>query len=204
MKRRPRTEENKERCDMKTLTACILFVMIIQLCVMLVPLSAGGYIYIQNRETINAFGNISASRIVSDINEFPLANIGKTSKDAMLDAKQAVHKALFLISRMKEITGEIKNGTNIFDDIKKVLDKSIAPLDELKEMLSPRMRGTLLKILDKVFKILDKMGEDEIHRLLENTNNLLNHDNVNRTMHVVNDADATLDKMDKILSKFVK
>lgn len=204
MKRRPRMEEKREGCSMKALTGCILFVMIIQLCIMLVPLSAGGYIYIQNRETINAFGNISAGRIVSDINEFPLASLGKNSNDAMLDAKQAVHKALYLISKMKSITGEIKNGTNIFDDIRKVLDKSMAPLDELKEMLNPRMRGTLLKIMDKVFKILDKMGEDEVHKLLENVNNLLTYDNVNRTMHVVNDADATLEKMDNILSKFVK
>jgi hypothetical protein len=72
------------------------------------------------------------------------------------------------------------------------------------------MRGTFLLIVQKVLRILDKMSDDEIHRLVlsaqkasEAASHMLTDNNINKTMHVMDDADYTMMKFDKMLSKFV-
>lgn len=201
--RKPRTTEERGSCSMKTLTWCILIVMIVQVVIMCIPLGTGGYIYIRNKENFQALANINGGKIVSDVNSFPIASLGENSNSAVVEAKDAVHKALYLVSKIKSITGEIKNGTNVFDDVRKVLHKAIAPLDRVKDMLNPHMRGTITKILDKVFKILNKMSDEELHEMIAHANELISHNNINKTMHIMDDADVALNKFDKMLSKFV-
>ena len=108
MKREPRKQtEERGSCSMKTLTWCILIVMIVQVVIMCIPLGTGGYIYIRNKENFQALANINGGKIVSDVNSFPIASLGENSNSAVVEAKEAVHKALYLVSKIKTITGEI-------------------------------------------------------------------------------------------------
>ena len=54
------------------------------------------------------------------------------------------------------------------------------------------------------------MSDDELHRLVESlqkasvsANHMLSDGNINKTMHIMSDADLALVKFDKMLSKFV-
>jgi len=189
-------------CDMKSLTLLILIVMLVQLVVMLIPLGAGGYIYIQNKENLNALANLSASKIVTDINTFPLAKLGKSASKTASDAN-------FLVHNIKSITGDLRNNTNIFDDMRKVMRHSIEPLDGLKHILSPQMRGTTMSIISKVMRLLNNLNDDELHKLMVSVekasvqaNHLLSDSNINRTLHTMNDADNTMKRFMTILGKF--
>ena len=206
--REPRIKN--ERCTMKTLTLAILIVMIIQVTIMLVPITTAGVIYNNNRENFIALGNVEGTRLVTDINHLPLAAIGKKSNSAMDDAKHALHETLLMVEKAKIITKRLHNGTILFDNIQKLIAGAIEPLEGITDLLSPQMRGTIKHILDKVLRIIENMSDEEIHDLImklqkvsEQANGLLSVSNQNKTMHVIEDADITLLKMDKMLSKFV-
>jgi len=72
------------------------------------------------------------------------------------------------------------------------------------------MRGTVMKIVEKILRILDTMTDAEIHELIMSidkaviaANRAMSVTNVNKTMHVMEDADKAMNKFDLMLSKFV-
>jgi hypothetical protein len=200
-------------CNMRVLTILILLTMLIQLVVMMTPLVAGYTVYVNNKASFDAIGNLSTGDIISNLNnvkDLPIQSLGKDSKHAMHNAKMATDRVLNLLARVKNITGEVDTNADIFNDIRKVLKKTIIPLDSLKDLLNPHMRGTVLKILDKIMRILDTMSDAEIHQLIMSidravlsANRALSIGNVNKTLHVMDDADKTLNKFELMLSKFV-
>ena len=214
-KRRLRECDDRDEscCSMKVLTLLILLTMLIQLMVMMVPLAAGYTVYVNNKATFEAFGNLSAPAIVDNINnvkDLPIQSLGKDSKHAMHNAKMATDKILQLLARVKNITGEVDTNADIFKDIRTVLRKTIVPLDSIKDILNPHMRGTVMKIVEKLLRILDTMSDAEIHELIMSidkaviaANRAMSVTNVNKTMHVMEDADKAMNKFDLMLSKFV-
>lgn len=206
-------DRDESCCSMKVLTILILLTMLVQLAVMMVPLAAGYTVYVNNKATFEAFGNLSAPAIVDNLNnvkDLPIQSLGKDSKHAMHNAKMATDRILNLLARVKNITGEVDTNADIFKDIRTVLRKTIAPLDSIKDLLNPRMRGTVMKIVEKVLRILDTMSDAEIHELIMSidkavltADRAMSMTNVNKTMHVMEDADKALNKFDLMLSKFV-
>ncbi len=200
-------------CSMRVLTIMILLTMLIQLAVMMTPLVAGYTVYVNNKANFDAIGNLSTRDIVSNLNnvkDLPIQSLGKDSKHAMHNAKMATDRVLNLLARVKNITGEVDTNADIFNDIRTVLRKTMVPLDSIKDLLNPHMRGTVLRILDKVMRILDTMSDAEIHQLILSidkavlaANRALSIGNMNKTLHVMDDADKTLNKFDLMLSKFV-
>lgn len=200
-------------CSMRVLTIMILLTMLVQLAVMMTPLVAGYTVYVNNKANFDAIGNLSTQDIVSNLNnvkDLPIQSLGKDSKHAMHNAKMATDNVLRLLARVKNITGEVDTNADIFNDIRTVLRKTMVPLDSIKDLLNPHMRGTVLRILDKVMRILDTMSDAEIHQLIMSidkavltANRALSIGNVNKTLHVMDDADKTLNKFDLMLSKFV-
>ena len=214
-KRRPRECDDRDDncCSMRVLTLLILLTMLIQLAVMMTPLVAGYTVYVNNKASFDAVGNLSTRDIISNLNnvkDLPIQSLGKDSKHAMHNAKMATDRVLNLLARVKNITGEVDTNADIFNDIRKVLRKTMVPLDSIKDLLNPRMRGTVLRILNKIMRILDTMTDAEIHKLIMSidrmaisANKALSSRNVNKTLHVMDDADKTLNKFDLMLSKFV-
>lgn len=206
-------DRDESCCSMKGLTILILLTMLVQLVVMMVPLAAGYTVYVNNKATFEALGNLSAPAIVDNLNnvkDLPIQSLGKDSKHAMHNAKMATDRILNLLARVKNITGEVDTNADIFMDIRTVLRKTIAPLDSIKDLLNPRMRGTVMKIVEKVLRILDTMSDAEIHELIMSidkavltADRAMSMTNVNKTMHVMEDADKALNKFDLMLSKFV-
>lgn len=206
-------DRDESCCSMKVLTILILLTMLVQLMVMMVPLAAGYTVYVNNKATFEAFGNLSAPAIVDNLNnvkDLPIQSLGKDSKHAMHNAKMATDRILNLLARVKNITGEVDTNADIFKDIRTVLRKTIVPLDSIKDLLNPRMRGTVMKIVEKVLRILDTMSDAEIHELIMSidkavltADRAMSMTNVNKTMHVMEDADKALNKFDLMLSKFV-
>ena len=200
-------------CSMRVLTIMILLTMLVQLAVMMTPLVAGYTVYVNNKANFDAIGNLSTRDIVSNLNnvkDLPIQSLGKDSKHAMHNAKMATDRILNLLARVKNITGEVDTNADIFKDIRTVLRKTIAPLDSVKDLLNPRMRGTVMKIVEKVLRILDTLSDAEIHELIMSidkavltADRAMSMTNVNKTMHVMEDADKTLNKFDLMLSKFV-
>jgi hypothetical protein len=218
-KRRPRESDDTDDdmgdncCSMKVLTILILLTMVVQLAVMMTPLVAGYTVYVNNKESFDAVGNLSTRDIINNLNnvkDLPIQSLGKDSKHALHNAKIATDSVLNLLARVKNITGEVDSNADIFKDIREVLRKTMVPLDSIKDLLNPHMRGTMLKILDQVMRILDTMSDAEIHQLIMAidkasiaANRALSIGNVNKTLHVMDDADRTLNKFDLMLSKFV-
>lgn len=200
-------------CNMRLLTLLILLTMLVQLAVMMTPLVVGYTVYVNNKASFDAIGNLSTGDIISNLNnvkDLPIQSLGKDSKHAMHNAKMATDRVLNLLARVKNITGEVDTNADIFNDIRKVLKKTMIPLDSLKDLLNPHMRGTVLKIIDKIMRILDTMSDAEIHELfvsidkaVVSTNKALSGGNVNRTLHVMDDADKAMNKFDLVLSKFI-
>jgi hypothetical protein len=55
-------------CNMRVLTILILLTMLIQLAVMMTPLVAGYTVYVNNKASFDAIGNLSTRDIVSNLN----------------------------------------------------------------------------------------------------------------------------------------
>lgn len=215
MKRTPREQPTGVGgcCSMKVLTILILITMLIQVVIMVFPLAAGYTVYVNNKASFDAIGNLSTKDIVSNLNnvkDLPFDSLGKDSKEAANNAKLATNKVLHLLARVKNITGEVDSHTDVFKDVRTVLRKAMIPLDSIKDLLNPKMRGTVLRIIEKVMRILDTMSDTELHNLIQvidrmaiSANIALSNGNINKTMHVIKDADSALSKFDVVLSKFV-
>lgn len=209
MKKRFRENDDDSCCSMKMLTLLILLTMLVQLVVMSIPVATGYSIYYNNKEAFDALGNMSTPAIVNNINHVKDLPIME-SKFTMHNAKLASDKLLGLLKRVQNITGEVDTNADIFKDVRTVLHKTVAPLDRVKDFLNPRMRGTVMKIIEKILRILDTMSDAEIHQLVLSINKAvvtadraMSITNVNKTMHVMDDADKALNKFDSVLSKFV-
>ncbi len=200
-------------CSIKLLTVLILCTMLIQVVIMTIPVGAGYTIYIRNKASFDAVGNLNTGDIISNLNnvkDLPIQSIGKDSKEVIHNAKMATDRMLRLLERVKSITGEVNSNVDIFNEVRLVLRKAMVPLDSIKDLLNPKMRGTVLGIIEKIMRILDTMSDTEIHKLIISVdkamlsaNKALSLNNVNKTMHVMDDADRTLNKFDLMLSKFV-
>jgi hypothetical protein len=180
--------------------------LIFQVFLMTLPMGVGVMVYDRHREKFEAAGNIDAKAIVSNVNhirDFPIKDLADASKRATIDG-------LKLLKRLEELSIKIDNNTDIFGDVKRVLHAALGPLDGANKLLSPKMRGTFLLIVQKVMRILDKMSDNEIHKLVmsaqkasEAASHMLTDNNINKTMHIMDDADTTMMKFDRMLSKFV-
>jgi hypothetical protein len=193
-------------CSFKCILVMIMATLIFQVFLMTLPMGVGVMVYDRHREKFEAAGNIDAKAIVSNVNhirDFPIKDLADASKRATIDG-------LKLLKRLEELSIKIDNNTDIFGDVKRVLHAALGPLDGANKLLSPKMRGTFLLIVQKVMRILDKMSDNEIHKLVmsaqkasEAASHMLTDNNINKTMHIMDDADTTMMKFDRMLSKFV-
>ena len=198
--------EDDAGCSFKCILVMILATLVLQTVLMTVPMGVGVMVYDRHHEKFEAVGKINASAIVSNVNhvaDFPMEDLVQTSKRASVDG-------IKLLKRLEELSIKIDNNTDIFADIKRVLHAALGPLDGVNAMLSPKMRGSIMLIVQKIMRILDNMSDDELHRLVESlqkasvsANHMLSDGNINKTMHIMSDADLALVKFDKMLSKFV-
>jgi len=198
--------EDDGGCSFKCILIMILATLVFQAVLMTVPMGVGVMVYDRHHEKFEAAGKINASAIVSNVNhvaDFPMEDLVQTSKRASLDGMK-------LLKRLEELSIKIDNNTDIFTDVKRVLHAALGPLDGVNAMLSPKMRGSIMMIVQKIMHILDNMSDDELHRLIESlqkasvsANHMLSDGNINKTMHIMSDADLALVKFDKMLSKFV-
>ena len=189
MQRKPRPECEKEQptCNMRCLTISILLVMIIQTCIMVTPIYVGARVYTSNKESFEAIHNIKAKDLVRSLNNMPIDQ----SSIAILNAKKASERVLdmmdqFPIDDNVDIVKTIRNLTHSMD-----------------HLLSPQMRASLLKIASKTGRLMGKLTDSEVHDILERIRGAITHTNVNKTMHVIEDADTALKKFDIVLSKFI-
>lgn len=193
-------------CSFKCILVMIMATLIFQVFLMTLPMGIGVMVYDRHHEKFEAAGNLDAKAIVSNVNhirDFPIKDLADASKRATIDG-------LKLLKRLEELSIKIDNNTDIFGDVKRVLHAALGPLDGVNKILSPKMRGTFLLIVQKVMRILDKMSDDDIHKLVQSAQkasvaatHMLTDNNINKTMHVMHDADDALMKFDRMLSKFV-
>jgi flagellar basal body-associated protein FliL len=193
-------------CSFKCILVMIMVTLIVQVFLMTLPVGVGVMVYGRHHEKFEAAGKLDAKAIVTNVNhigDFPMEDLVGASKRAAVDG-------LKLLKRLEELSIKVDNNTDIFGDVKRVLHAALGPLDGANKLLSPKMRGTFILIVEKVLRILDKMTDDEIHRLVESAakaseaaSHMLTDNNINRTMHIMDDADYTMMKFDKMLSKFV-
>lgn len=198
--------EDDGPCSFKCILVMIMATLIFQVILMTLPVGIGVVVYDRHHEKFEAAGNLDAKAIVANVNhirDFPMEDLVGASKRATVDG-------LKLLKRLEELSVKIDNNTDIFGDVKRVLHAALGPLDGANKLLSPKMRGTFILIVQKVLRILDNMSDDEIHRLVESAakaseaaSHMLTDRNINKTMHVMDDADYTMMKFDKMLSKFV-
>lgn len=198
--------EDEGPCSFKCILVMIMATLIVQVFLMTLPVGVGVVVYGRHHEKFEAAGNLDAKAIVSNVNhirDFPIKDLADASKRATIDGVR-------LLKRLEQLSIKIDNNTDIFGDVKRVLHAALGPLDGANKLLSPKMRGTFLMIVQKIMRILDNMTDDEIHRLIESAakaseaaSHMLTDNNINKTMHIMNDADETMMKFDKMLSKFV-
>ena len=198
--------EDDGPCSFKCILVMIMVTLVFQVIIMMLPVGVGVVVYGRHHEKFEAAGNLDAKAIVTNVNhirDFPMKDLIGASKRATIDG-------LKLLKRLEELSIKVDNHTDIFGDVKRVLHAALGPLDGANKMLSPKMRGTFLLIIQKVLRILDHMTDDEIHRLVisaakatEAASHMLTDNNINKTMHIMNDADYAMMKFDKMLSKFV-
>lgn len=198
--------EDDGPCSFKCILVMIMVTLVFQVFIMMLPVGVGVVVYGRHQEKFEAAGNLDAKAIVTNVNhirDIPMKDIVDASKRATIDG-------LKLLKRLEELSIKIDNNTDIFGDVKRVLHAALGPLDGANKMLNPKMRGTILLIVQKVLRILDHMSDEEIHRLVisaakasEAASHMLTDSNINKTMHIMNDADETMMRFDKMLSKFV-
>lgn len=180
-------EEPQPSCNMRCLTISILLVMIIQTFIMITPIYVGARVYTSNRENFEAIHNIKAKELVRSLNDMPIDQ----SSVAILNAKEASERVLDMMKQFPvddnvDIVKTIRNLTHSMD-----------------RLLSPQMRASLLKIASKTGKMMGKLTDSEVHDLLLRFRGAVTPSNVNKTMHVIEDADIALKKIDTMLSKFI-
>lgn len=200
----PRTK--KENSNLKNISLCILFVLVVQVIIMLIPITTAGVIYTNNRENFIALGSLEGTRLVRDVNHLPISELGIKSNKVMDDARDTLQNTMLIIEKLKLFS----NSSDVVNDIQTLILKTFTSLDDMSDLLNPKMRGTIKRILNKFLRMIENMNDVEIHELIvklrsvsERANVFLSLHNQNKTFQAVNDADVALKKMDKMLSKFV-
>ena len=192
-------EMRKERFDNKfssnqCLLTAIILVLVIQTTILAIPFYFGLQFVESNRETFDAFTNMDGKEFI----ENTTLTVG--------NGKTVTYKVLDLMKQVNQLTHNVKNKTNMFDDIHHLIQSLEKPIDEIGELLSPTMRKMLMKILAKVLKIMEQMSDHEIHDFITDIDKAVKlaftPNNVNQTFHVMNDADNMMIKLDNFLKKF--
>lgn len=193
-KKRYPDQDSRSLLFFKCVSVGILCMMIIQTVIITTPLYVGYRFVDTNRDNINAFTSMDGPAFVDNTTQ------------AITNGKIATYKILDLMHRAQNLTEG--NNSLAFEDIRQFLSTVEAPLKEVSELLNPRMRAMITRIMSKSMRILEKMSDNELHHLIQITDstikNTLTHKNVNKTMHVMDEADKIMEKMDMFLSKFTK
>ena len=159
---------------LERLTLCIVILLTFQLMIMLVPLGTGAIVYVQNRETINAMAEIDGRTIVEKVNMIKDIPIQNMSRNA----DEATTK-LREIMQQAHILADNKT-SNVFVDIKRLIHEAVEPIEALKLLMN------------------NKTNHD-VHDIINTFGNLTH----SVPLDIFADADKALEKMDKILGKFV-
>lgn len=180
----------------KCISVAMLCVMIVQTVLMATPLYVGYRFVETNKENINAFTSINGPEFVDNTTE------------TIRNSKIVSFKILELMHKAHNLSGSLGNKTMGFEDIRQFITTAQKSLEEMSALLNPRMRGTLARIMTKSMRILEKMSDSELHDLIHVADKAIKttitNTNVNKTMHVMDEADRIMEKMDTFLSKFTK
>ena len=176
------------------LLTLIILVLIIQTTILAVPFYFGVQFVESNRATFKAFSDMNGKELIDN------------TTLAIGNGKTVTFKVLDLMKQVNDLTNGVKNKTNIFDDVHRMIESLEKPIDEIGKLLSPTLRKTLMKILTKAMRIMEQMSDSEIHDFITDIDMAIKlaftHQNVNQTFHMMNDADNMMVKMDKFLAKF--
>ena len=200
--------EHNGNCNRNTcLLSIVAFLLFIQTLYMSIPIAGTVYIYQNNQETFDALHNLHTTEIINNVDnvkDLPIKELGSKSKVASNLVLEILHEL-------------VKGNHTMVQDFRKVAKDALVPIKEVSDLLNHDVRGNVKTILEKVRMILKSVNDHDIHetfRMLQQTmrdfdstsrqlKKAIHHDNVNRTMKLVADADRAMKKMDQIASKFV-
>lgn len=189
-KERFETGMSRNQC----LLSLIILMLILQTAILAVPFYFGFQFVQSNKETIEAFTNMNGKELLDDTT----TTIG--------NGKAFSFKALELMNQFNQLSSDVKNKTNIFNDVQHLIISLEKSFDEIGQLLSPYMRQTLMKILNKTMKMMEHMSDNEIHDFITHIDNAVKiavtDQTVHKTLHTMEDADNFMLKVDKFLSKF--
>lgn len=189
-------QDSRSLLFFKCISVGILCMLIIQTFIISAPIYVGYRFVETNKDNINAFTSIDGPAFVDNTTQ------------TVINGKIATYKILDLMHRAQNLTSGLGNNTLGFDDIRQFLLAVETPLKQLSALLNPRMRAMVMRIMSKSMRILEKMSDSELHDLIQMTDTAikttLTDKNVNKTMHVMDEADKIMEKMDTFLSKFTK
>ena len=181
----------------------IVVLLSVQTFLMFIPLGTAGTVYISHKD---AFDAMKTSDIIYQINTLS----GVPLENMTTHANSAANKADKLMERIKLITGDYEINRGIFNDLHKLINKSFIPLQDVHDILNPRTRKHIKNILFKVYKLIGKLSDNDLRKILMLTDKLaiqaikgLSNDNLNKTMHVMEEADLALAKFDILLTKLL-
>tara|TARA_B110000008_G_C16709255_1_gene460095 strand:+ start:105 stop:632 length:528 start_codon:yes stop_codon:yes gene_type:complete len=174
---------------------------------MTLPIAGTVYVYNNNKETFNALHNLHTKEIISNVDnlkDLPIREVGRKSQRASDIVLEILHEL-------------VKGNETMIQEVRQVVHNALVPIKDVAELLNSDVRGNVQTILQKVRLILGTVHDRDIResiRILkqamkdfESTSiqikKAIHHDNINRTMNLVADADRTMKKMDALVSKFV-
>lgn len=176
------------------LLTLIILMLILQTTILAVPFYFGFQFVQSNKETINAFTNMNGQELIDNTT----TTIG--------NGKVFSFKVLEIMNQFNELSSDVKNKTNVFNDVQHLIKSMEKSFDEVGALISPSMRHTLMKILNKTMKIMEKMSDSEIHNFITDIDNAVKlavtDQTVHKTLHTMEDADNFMLKVDKFLTKF--
>jgi len=180
------------------LLVTVVVLLSIQTILMLIPVGTAGTIYIQNKAVFDALGNR-----VRDVSVIPIQNITN-------EAQQSLKKVSHIMNEVDHITNDYENHRGMMDDFHSVIKKSFFPMDGMTDLLKLSTRKDIKKSVHKIHNLLSKLSDNDIRRVVKlfdktaiQTLHALSDPNINKTMHIVDDADSALKKFDKLISKLV-
>jgi hypothetical protein len=181
----------------------IVVLLSVQTFLMAIPIGTAGTIYINHRKAFNAVRTSDIIHQMNTLSGVPLENM-------TTHANSAANKADKLMERVKMITGDYEENRGIFNDLHKLINKSFYPLQDVHDMLNPKTRNHIKRILFKVSKLVGKLSDNDLQKILMLTDRIavqavkgLSNHNLNKTMHVMEEADLALAKFDLLISKLL-
>ncbi len=204
--RKPRNEEPR-RCNNTCLLSIVVFLLFVQTLYMTLPIAGTVYVYQNNKETFNALHNLHTKEIISNVDnlkDLPIREVGRKSQRASDIVLEILHEL-------------VKGNETMIQEVRQVVHNALVPIKDVAELLNSDVRGNVQTILQKVRLILGTVHDRDIResiRILkqamkdfESTSQqikkAIHHENINRTMNLVADADRTMKKVNVLVSKFV-